>query len=278
MTKTVIRGAELHYDVVGSSGAWIALSPGGRRGSGELLPLAQSLARAGYRVLLHDRRNCGLSPVSFADDDSEFAVWADDLYELLRGLGIDRAIVGGFSSGCRMSLLLALKHPETVRALLLMRVTGGAFAANLLARKYYGSYIELARAGGMAAVCADPHFAGMIAADARNRDTLMRLPTQRFIQTMERWRASLEAGAHMPALGVDADDLKRLDMPAGVIPGNDAIHPLQVGRNVAELLRQGTLLDPGLVQQDAEFIDMDAWCGRETLARTLIDYLEQACK
>jgi len=274
MTMAVIRGAELHYELIGDRGAWIALSPGGRRGFQELRPLANLLAAAGYRVLLHDRRNCGRTSVSFVDDASEFMVWADDLYELLRHLKIERAIVGGFSSGCRMSLLLAGKHPEIVTALLLMRVTGGRFAARRLAHKYYTAYIDLARQAGMAAVAADPHYAAAIAADPRNRDVLLGMPAGRFIEIMERWRDSLEAGADMPALGITADDLRRLDMPTCVIPGNDATHPMEVGRAVAGLLSNGTLLEPGLAQQDAEFIDMEAWCDHRTLAQVLIDYLK----
>lgn len=274
MAEASIRGVEIHYEVIGERGAWIALSPGGRRSFQELRPLAALLAEAGYRVLLHDRRNCGRTSVSFADDASEFTVWADDLYELLRHLRIERAIVGGFSSGCRMSMLLARKHPEIVSTLLLMRVTGGQFAARRLARKYYTAYIDLARAGGMGAVAAESHYAALIAADPRNREVLLGMPVDRFIAIMDRWRSSLEAGADLPALGITADDLQRLEMPTCVIPGNDATHPMEVGRAVARLLKNGTLLELGLVQQDAEFIEMETWCGHRTLADALIRYLQ----
>ncbi len=41
----------------------LALITGGRRGHDEFVPLATKLANAGYRVVLHDRRNTGRSDV-----------------------------------------------------------------------------------------------------------------------------------------------------------------------------------------------------------------------
>ena len=104
-------------------------------------PLAQRMAVAGYRVLIHDRRNCGLSDIAIGGEGSEYEIWAEDLYELLSRLNGLPVIVGGSSSGCRLSLLFALKYPHAVRALLLWRVTGGAFAAQRLTENYYDQYI-----------------------------------------------------------------------------------------------------------------------------------------
>ena len=49
-----------------------------------------------------------------------------------------------------MSLAFALRYPQAVRGLLLWRVTGGVFAAQRLAREYYGQYIAALQAGGYA--------------------------------------------------------------------------------------------------------------------------------
>ena len=40
-----------------------------------------------------------------------------------------------------------------MRGLLLLRVTGGAFAAGRLPENYYGQFIRAAEQGGMAAIC-----------------------------------------------------------------------------------------------------------------------------
>jgi len=58
-----IRGANIHYEVLGARGPWVALSPGGRLGLENLRSLAGKLADKNHRVLLHDRRNCGASDV-----------------------------------------------------------------------------------------------------------------------------------------------------------------------------------------------------------------------
>jgi pimeloyl-ACP methyl ester carboxylesterase len=123
-------------------GPWVALSPGSRRDLSAVLPLAEQVAEAGYRILLHDRRNCGASDVVTEGDESEYEIWADDLYALLSQLDALPAYVGGSSSGCRLSLLFALRHPEAVRALLLWRVTGGPFAAQRLGHNYYVAWVR----------------------------------------------------------------------------------------------------------------------------------------
>ncbi len=278
MALASVRDVELNYEIIGVQGPWLALSPGGRRGLEELKPLAHRMADAGYRVLLHDRRNCGLSSISFADEDSEFTVWADDLHTLMQQLGIPQAIIGGFSSGCRMSLLLALKYPSSVAALLLMRVTGGEFAARRLARKYYGAYIELAEQGGMVAVADEEHFAALLARNPQNRAQLTGMPVVEFVRIMKRWQASLEAGASMPALGISEAALCSLNMPVCIIPGNDATHPMSIGRDIQHLIKHSQLYEMGLVQQSADFIGMESWCGHDTLADTLIAYLKNTSK
>src|SRR5204863_6351697 len=101
-----VRGANIHYEVMGDRGTWVALSPGGRRGLDGVLSLGKRIADAGYRVLLHDRRNCGESDVVIDGEDAEFEIWADDLYELLTQLDAKPAFAGGSSSGCRLALLL----------------------------------------------------------------------------------------------------------------------------------------------------------------------------
>src|SRR5713226_6831108 len=122
MPQAQIRGARINYQVLGQAGPWVTLSPGGRRELDGIVSLAERVADAGYRVLIHDRRNCGASDVVIDGDESEYEIWADDLHALLSRLDALPAFIGGSSSGCRLSLLLALRHPAVVRALVLWRV------------------------------------------------------------------------------------------------------------------------------------------------------------
>jgi pimeloyl-ACP methyl ester carboxylesterase len=238
-----VRGVKLNYEVIGRSGPWVALSPGGRRAGSEIANLARLIADAGYRVLLHDRRNCGASEVSIGGEVSEYEVWADDLAALLRQLDAAPAFVGGASSGCRLSLLVAMRHPEVVRGLLLWRVTGGEYAAKRLAYNYYDQFIEMAQRGGMAEVCESEHFAALIAANEANREKLMSMAPEVFIAAMVDWKRYFLEGADLPVIGAKEEDLIKLTMPACVLPGHDQTHPEPVARTLHGILPNSEMHD-----------------------------------
>jgi pimeloyl-ACP methyl ester carboxylesterase len=270
-----IRGVNLHYQIRGTQGPWVALSPGGRRDLGAILPLAERIAAAGYRVLLHDRRNCGASDVLIEGDESEYEIWADDLYALLTQLNAVPAYVGGSSSGCRLSLLFALRHPEAVRALLLWRVTGGSFAAQRLAHNYYGQFIEAAQQGGMPAVCETEFFRERIASNPANRDRLLSMDAQHFIAVMAHWREYFIQGAEQPVIGASAAALGSITVPVCVVPGNDWTHPRHVGENASRLLPNSELhiLMPEDVEADISLAGWDE--KQEELASIFIDFLHR---
>ena len=60
MPTLQIRNAHINYELLGDKGPWVALSPGGRRPLEGVKHLAERVAAKGYRVLIHDRRNCGV--------------------------------------------------------------------------------------------------------------------------------------------------------------------------------------------------------------------------
>src|SRR5437660_2395072 len=124
------------------------------------------------------------------------------------------AYIGGSSSGCRLALLMALRHPADVRGLLLWRVTGGEYAARRLVENYYTQFINAAQQGGMEAVCRSEHFAEVIANNPANRARLTALDPQRFIGIMEEWRRAFDEGAHHPVIGLSPAALRSLTMPA----------------------------------------------------------------
>ena len=276
MPVAQVRGVNINYEVLGRQGPWMALSPGGRRALGEIKYLAELVAAAGYRVLLHDRRNCGASDVVIDGTDSEYEIWADDLYELLKQLNALPAIIGGSSSGCRLAILFALRHPDAVRALLLWRVTGGAFAANRLAENYYDQYIRVARAGGMAAVCDTEHFAERIKDNPANRERLMAMDPERFIAALAHWREYFLAGADLPVIGASAADLNSIRVPTCVIPGNDKTHGLQSGRTAHELIPGSELHYLFTEQLDLDIAPIEDWhAKKQEHARILLDFLRR---
>ena len=277
MANASVRGVTLHYEVIGNSGPWVAIAPGGRRGIEGVQSIAQRIAAAGYRVLVHDRRNCGASDVSIDGEGSEYEIWADDLHALLTQLGATRAFVGGSSSGCRMAILYALRFPTAVEGLLIWRVTGGGTAARRLARNYYTQYIEAAQSSGMAAVCETEHFKARIAERAENRTRLMAMDVQRFIRVMERWNRYFIEGIDLPIIGATEAQLRSIIAPACVIPGNDNSHPRRVGENLATLLPNAKLHSLGLKDYDLDLSPRDEWNEREpALANIFIDFMGHA--
>ena len=275
MAIASVRGVDINYQVLGERGPWVALQPGGRRALAGVRSLGEKLAEAGNRVLIYDRRNCGASGVAF-EGDSENAVWVEDLRELLRQLDALPAYIGGSSSGCRLALLLALRHPAAVRGLLLWRVTGGRYAAERLAQNYYAQYIDLARQGGMAAVCDSEHFAEVIAANPANRARLMSLETGNFIALMERWRLSFNDGADHPVIGLSPAELRTMTMPACVVPGNDRVHPRGPGQAAHRLLSNAEYHEVLTEDRPDQDVATEDWEKKEgLLAAIFIDFIRR---
>ncbi len=276
MPVATVCGAAIQYQIVGEKGPWVSLSPGGRRALEVVRSLGQRIAQAGYRVLLHDRRNCGASDVIIDGDESEYDIWADDLHVLLTQLGALPAYAGGASSGCRMSILLALRHPQSVRALLLWRATGGRIAAEHLAHQYYTDYIELAQRGGMAAVCESEHFRERIAARPENGARLMAMDPQRFIAVMSHWREYFIAGADQPVIGASDDELRSIRVPACIVSGNDRIHPRRASENLGRLIPRAEVRDIMPPGPDLDEIPFAEWDRREgELAAVFLDFLKR---
>lgn len=78
-------------------------------------PQWPALLEAGYRVIRCDFRGFGQTPVA----DHPYSD-ADDVAELLRHLGIERAALVGSSYGGQVAMELAARHPDMITALALL--------------------------------------------------------------------------------------------------------------------------------------------------------------
>ena len=281
MAEALVRGVHINYEIVGTRGPFIALTPGSRRSYTELVDLSKAMAASGYRVLLHDRRNCGASDVAFDGSASEHEVWADDLYELGRQLGALPMYVGGSSAGARLAILYAMRHPDGLRGLLLWRVTGGQEAVDKLSENYYGQYIKLARQGGMQAVSDSDHFAQSIAARPANRARLMATDVDDFIKVMKFWRRRFLESATLPIVGASEADLNAIKAPACLIAGNDVIHTPATARKAARLIPHSELHEDVVVKRSDDDLlkdwDRKEWRDAEPrLAALFADFLKRA--
>jgi pimeloyl-ACP methyl ester carboxylesterase len=113
-----LRGQNLYFEDTGGDDPALIFSHGLLMDHEMFAPQVDAL-RAGYRCITWDERGHGLTagdhlePFSYYDS-------ADDLAALLAHLGIERAVLAGMSQGGYLSLRCALRHPQIVRALILI--------------------------------------------------------------------------------------------------------------------------------------------------------------
>jgi pimeloyl-ACP methyl ester carboxylesterase len=276
MSFARVGDVNLYYEILGDRGPLVVLMSGGRSDHARLSEVNSRIAAAGYRVLAHDRRNCGISDMVIGGEDAEYEIWADDLHGLLLHLGEMQAVIAGASSGCRTAIVFALRHPEATRALMLLRITAGPFAAHHLAEEYYGAYIDAARKGGMEAVCELGHFKERIAAKPANREYLMGLEADRFVEAMSHWRDFYLQGADLPVLGATEQQLRSIDVPTLVIPGNDRTHPRQRAYDFAGILPRAEVHDVMGAQMDIVRTAPEVWDAKNgEIASIFVEFLKR---
>ncbi|NGY04842.1 alpha/beta fold hydrolase [Solimonas terrae] len=112
------NGQNLYYEDSGGDGPAIIFSHGLAMDHEMFAAQVQAL-RNRWRCITWDERGHGLTagdtiaPFSYYDS-------ADDLAALLGHLGIESAVLAGMSQGGYLSLRCALRHPQRVRALILI--------------------------------------------------------------------------------------------------------------------------------------------------------------
>ena len=70
-----------------------------------------------YRVIVYDVRGAGKTEIPEAK--YSISVFVEDVYELMKAIGVEDAYFLGYSMGGRIALELATNHPEMVKALVL---------------------------------------------------------------------------------------------------------------------------------------------------------------
>ena len=271
-----IHGLNINFEIVGDDGPPAVLITGGRRGYTEFKPLAAKIAAAGYRVFLHDRRNTGASDISIEGKEVEEAVWADDLHELLKQHDAVPAFIGGSSSGARTAINFCIRHPDATRALLLMRVTGGEFAAGRLPEDYYGQFIRLAREGGMAAVCATEEYQERFKENPANLDKMMEMDAREYIAAISNWLALFEDVAHLSVMGISEYQLRAIKVPTMIIPGNDLVHSSSSAKVAHEMIDGSELHHLPVSDQDEPVIPFTAWEHLEPeIAETFTEFMSR---
>ena len=264
-----VDGIRTRYEVVGDGPPLLMFSPGGFTASLETwrtqgiyrrLNLLDHLAGR-YTCITFDKREAGESGgrVERIGWDS----YAAQGKGLLDHLGIGRANLMGGCVGCSIATTLAVAHPESVSSLVLYSPAGGP--------RY--RMTQHARLGRHLAYVAEHGLAAVVELAASHDQSFTRDPRVGPWVTVIR-RDPAFAGAYATAdparyavlvtgmarhlfdrdtvPGPEPEDLMLLDIPALVVPGQDASHATSAARYLQECLPHAEYWDAPVAEQTAE--------------------------
>ncbi|MGW0173712.1 alpha/beta fold hydrolase [Rhodococcus sp. NPDC003322] len=247
MPSVEVNGGNVVYEILGTSGKLVVLTPGGRFGMDVpgLRPLAQALVDGGYSVLLWDRPNCGDSDVQFYGV-SESHMRAETLRGLLSSLGAGPCILAGGSGGARDSMLTAMLYPELVTGLVLWNIVGGVYGTFNLGAYYVLPSLQVVRGKGVEGLLHMREWRERIEKNPANKQRLLDLDRDEFIKLSLRWLNSYVPRPGQTIPGVDDEMFDRIQVPTLIIRGGakDLDHPKRTSLEVSCLIEGSTLIDP----------------------------------
>ncbi|MEO7002326.1 MAG: alpha/beta fold hydrolase [Ktedonobacterales bacterium] len=225
-----VNGARLYYEVAGQGHPLVLTHES--IGDNRMYDDQFGVFAQHYKTIRYDMRGFGQSSVP----SGPFS-FSDDLYGLLRFLGIGQAHVLGMSMGGGASIDLTLSHPEMVSALVVSGSALGGFDSPDEANDPRGKDFEAAAQAGDHERLADLAVEVWVVGDGRVADQVNPAVRQR-IRELELHNLSLGADESLaqqldpPAIG----RLSEIHAPTLVIVGDRDISDIQ---QIADLLAQG---------------------------------------
>jgi pimeloyl-ACP methyl ester carboxylesterase len=245
--SVAVNGGDVVYEILGSAGDLIVLTPGGRFGKDirGLRPLAEALVDGGHRVLLWDRPNCGASELQFYGQ-SESHMRAETLARLLTTLDLGPCVLAGGSGGARDSILTTILYPELVTELVVWNIVGGMYGQLNLAAVYVLPSLQAVRGLGIEGLLTVPEWRERIAANPANRARILRLDRGEFVSLALRWLSAFVPTAGQTLPGIDDYLFERIRVPTLILRGgeHDLDHPKRTSLEVNCLIKGSTLIDP----------------------------------
>jgi 2-hydroxy-6-oxonona-2,4-dienedioate hydrolase len=242
-----INGGNVVYEILGETGEFIALTPGGRfsKDIPGLRPLAEALVEGGYRVLLWDRPNCGKSDVQFYGL-SESHMRAETLFQLITELDVGPCIILGGSGGARDSMLTTMLYPEIVRKLVVWNIVGGVYGSFVLGGHYVIPSILAVRGLGTNGLLSVPEWRERIEQNPANRQRLLDFDADDYLKVMLRWLNAFVPKPGQTIPGVPDEMFDNITVPTLIIRGgeNDWDHPKRTSLEVSCLIKGSKLIDP----------------------------------
>ena len=266
MPTAVVDGIATRYEVTGSGPPLLMYSPGGfdsrlenwaDLGVYRRTGILRQLARR-YSCVTFDRRESGLS-----GGRVERIGWPQYVAQgagLLRHLGVGRAFLMGGCVGCSAVLALAVAYPEMARGMVLYSPAGGP-RYRLTQHGRFADHAAFVRAEGLDAVVAlaqstslsftnDPRVGPWVTAIRTNHDfatTYVAWDVASYLLTLNAMARLLYDRDTVP--GAEPEDLMRLDVPALIVPGQDASHATSAARYLEECLPRAEYWDVPVAEQ-----------------------------
>jgi pimeloyl-ACP methyl ester carboxylesterase len=269
MPFVTVDGIPTRYEVAGGGPPLLMFSPGGfsaargnwrTHGLYRRLDLLEHLTKR-YTCITFDKRESGESGGRV--ERITWASYAAQGVELLDALDIERAHLMGGCVGCSIATALAVANPERVASMVLYSPAGGpryrmtqhdrfgrhlAFVAEHgpaavveLAARTEASFTQDPRVGPWCSVLRrDPGFAESYADGDPDRYATLVTGMARLLFDRD------------TVPGAEPEDLLRLDIPALVVPGEDASHAPSAARYLQECLPRSEFWDMPVAGQTAE--------------------------
>jgi pimeloyl-ACP methyl ester carboxylesterase len=266
MATAIIDGISTRYEVIGSGPPLLMYAPGGfnaviegwrTQGVYAKIKLLDHLPKK-YTCIVFDRRECGFSGGRI--EPMSWARYVEHGKGLLDHLNIKRAHLIGGCMGCCPVAAFGVMHPEMVRSMVLFWPVGGA-KYRISARARFAEHLAFVAQNGLAAVVelvskdgkpfgADPRggpWASVIKHDRAFAESFAK-------QDVAAYKLIVANMAHTlfdrdSAPGAEPEDLLRLEIPALIVPGQDASHATSAARYLEECIPHSEYWDVPVAEQ-----------------------------
>jgi pimeloyl-ACP methyl ester carboxylesterase len=236
MPTVDIDGIETHYEVLGDGPPLLMFSPGG------------------FNAIVDNWRDLGvyrrIKPL-------------DHLPQRYRCLGIDRAHLMGACVGCSSVAAFTVAQPERVRSMVLYSPAGGP-RYRITNHSRFGQHLAYVQEHGLDGVLElarthehgfskDPRVGPWVSQLRRDQGFARRYVAQdvaRYVLMVGATARTLFDRDTVP--GAEPEDLLRLDVPALVVPGQDASHATSAARYLEECLPDVEYWDVPVAEQSEQ--------------------------
>ena len=255
------RGLHLEYQITGN-GTPVIFLHGMGGGLGQIRSVYDKTE--GIRLIIPVMQGHGGSEADWEHYD--FDHLGDDVTALMDGLGLQKAMLAGISMGAGTALNIAIRHPERVTSLLLIR---NAWTDRPMEPDVVQAYEDLGRClreGGLKAFQKTPGWEIVKEPSAYTRSAFTRPFTDPTEQ--KNWQKYLILPRRIPIR--DKAELKHLRMPVRILANrHDLCHPFRYGEWMQQQI-------PGAVLTEIPDKDTDPAEHRRQVNEALRDLAQQS--